>query len=327
MKSESKSGQRFNTEQLTVLEEMNNASRTYTQNTDSNSNSYTKTSKLTEDIFTTQRKKISQIKMEQSHSNRHITENELYQNHEKSIEFITSNKGEPSQWEYSTFTTDLSSNQEIPIINSKKWSMSEIFSTPIEIRNLIFRSEECIDYGLANGEVNGNLTLQGESTFWLILHCDNNIYEDTSALLQISKKEDSQKLFASLGVFLSEDEYKVFSRQQLVNYNSNTNNNKIYIENDTCNIKFTILDPGDDNMIIKIYVNGCFFENTIDADFFLPVNDKKKIFIAGSGHSCYINYLSSISYVKPRYAKEFNILSHKNPYMNNQKSCDCCIAF
>ena len=197
----------------------------------------------------------------------------------------------------------------------------------IEIRNLIFRSEECIDYGLANGEVNGNLTLQGESTFWLILHCDNNIYEDTSALLQISKKEDSQKLFASLGVFLSEDEYKVFSRQQLVNYNSNTNNNKIYIENDTCNIKFTILDPGDDNMIIKIYVNGCFFENTIDADFFLPVNDKKKIFIAGSGHSCYINSLSSISYVKPRYAKEFNILSHKNPYMNNQKSCDCCIAF
>ena len=72
MKSESKTGQRFNTEQLTVLEEMNNASRTYTQNTDSNSNSYTKTSKLTEDIFTTQRKKISQIKMEQSHSNRHI---------------------------------------------------------------------------------------------------------------------------------------------------------------------------------------------------------------------------------------------------------------
>ena len=58
MKSKSESSQRFNTEQLTVLEEMNNASRTYTQNTDSNSNSYTKTSKLTEDISQRREKKF-----------------------------------------------------------------------------------------------------------------------------------------------------------------------------------------------------------------------------------------------------------------------------
>ena len=67
--------------------------------------------------------------------------------------------------------------------------------------------------------------------------------------------------------------------------------------------------------------SNCLLQKDISSDAFLL---KKS---GSDDHSCYINSLSSISYVKPRYAKEFNILSHKNPYMNNQKSCDCCIAF
>ena len=321
MKKKSNS-QRFSTE-YNEYSDKQSSSRNGSLYTEANS--YSKNVKLTEDIFCMQRSIISQMKQTQSNSNRSINEKELYFNHEKIISFININRPTQSNWEYSTFTTDYVGTQEVPRINSKRWNKSEPFATPIEIRNLIFRSQDYIDYGLANAEINANLTLQGESTFWLTLHNENTIYENTSAILQISKTENSQKVFASLGVFLSE--YKIFSRQQLVNFNNNNKNNQIYLENDSCNIKLVILDPGDDNITFKIYINNSFFENTIEADFFIPVNDKRKVFIGGSGHSCFVNQFESITSVKPKYVKEYNIQSHKNPYTQNQKNCDCCLIF
>lgn len=317
--------QRFNTEYNEYLDKQSSSRNgsLYTE-----ANSYSKNIKLIEDIFTMQRNKISQMKQAQLNSNRSIYEKELYFNHEKIISFININYPNQSNWEYSTFTTDYLGMQEVPRINSKKWNKSEPFVDPVEVRNLIFRSEDYIDYGLANSEITANLTLKGESTFWLALHNEKTIYENTSAILQISKTENSQKLFASLGVFFNEDEYKIFSRQQLVNFNNNNSkNNQIYLENDSCNIKLVVLDPGDDNITFKIYINNSFIENTIEADFFLPVNDKRKIFIGGSGHSCFVSQFESITSVKPKYAKEYNIQSFKNPYTQNQKNCDCCLTF
>ena len=131
---------------------------------------------LTEDIFTAQRDKISTLKLSQQQCKRKITEDELYANHEKLITLIAQPSQLPSSWEYSTFTTEQVSSQEIPVINFTKWSPSEPLYSPTIIRNLIFKSTDEVDYGLANVELSIKLTLQHESTCWLFLHGDDDTF-------------------------------------------------------------------------------------------------------------------------------------------------------
>jgi hypothetical protein len=288
---------------------------------------------LTEDIFTAQRTKIQTLKLSHQHLKRKITEDELYLNHEKLITLIAQPNQHPSSWEYSTFTTEQFSSQEIPIINFTKWNQSETFYSPVIIRNLIFKSTDEIDYGLANVELSIKLTLQHESTCWLFLHGDNDTFTShkkqhkdnltSIAIIRIDKEESSQNAFISLGVFVDDGKFEVFSRQQLVNVCRDKSNN-VYVEEDKIFMKIHIQDPGDDNMQIKINLNNSLFENTLDADYFYPVNNKKRFLIAGSGEKCVVSQFDIMSYVKPKYVREYNILSHKNPYHLNSKNCDCC---
>lgn len=325
---------RFQSGDIPNLDEITNCNKIYTHSNTLSPTSLTSSSRpLTEDVFLAQHSKIEKLKQTQqlSHSKRKITEDELYANHEKQILFISQSE-RSNKWEYSIFTTDQTSSQEKPILSKTKWNLSESLTTPTIIRNLLFKSIDEIDYGLANAEINLKITLQGESTCWLFLHSDHDTFIpktnkelnlNSIAVIQINKLESSQCLYISLGIFLENNEYKVFSRQQLVNTNKGKSN-AVYEEEDKMFLKINILDPGNENMQIKINVNNSIFENTIDADYFLPVNDNKIFLIGGSGHTCTVNQFDIISYVKPKYIQEYNILSHKNPFNSSNKNCDCC---
>ena len=167
---------RFHSGDIPILDEIKDYNRIYTHSNTLSSTSFSAPS-LTEDVFLTQHSKIEKLKQTQqlSHSKRKITEEELYANHEKQISFISQSELS-NKWEYSTFTTDQTSNQDKPILSKTKWNVSETLTTPTIIRNLLFKSADEIDYGLANAEINLKIALQGESTCWLFLHSDHDTF-------------------------------------------------------------------------------------------------------------------------------------------------------
>lgn len=283
-----------------------------------------------EETFSKQQERRDEIKAAHSSTSRRVTQAEVIENHNKQIIFLSDDKNSPkSDWKYSTFSTDIENNQEVPHFPSNpKWSdtyQATFEKLQIEIRNLIFASEDLIDYGLVNTELNSNCILKGESTLWIILHGDSKkLKAEDSAIIQISKKENSQRVYFLLGVYLNESEYKTFTKQQLVNFNSNSKGNEEYVQEDKSKINIYILDSGDDKINFKIFVNNSMIENNISANFFLPVYGRKKVFIAGSGEGCSVKSFQVTCIGKPKYLKEFDIPMESSKGPTCKGSCDTC---
>jgi hypothetical protein len=72
-------------------------------------------------------------------------------------------------------------------------------------------------------ELSMSCVLRGESSCWIITRTEES-FNTYSAVAKISKDDRSQKLFINLGTFVSDKNdnliFKVFSRQQLIDYSS-----------------------------------------------------------------------------------------------------------
>ena len=223
------------------------------------------------------------------------------------------------QWLYSQFKTEILFGEENPIIQSSQWSSTDLSSSSsYELRNLIFKSKQEIDYRIVNAHISLCVTLRGESQIWLVLH-SNDKFDVTSAVISISKKEKSQTAFVSLGTFVKDVHnnlvYKVFTKQQLLCYDGKSNH---YKKNDITNIKMEIVDTGEEVFNAKILVNDSKKDNKISSSFFLPVVKKYSVMIGGSGESCNVKNL----YIETKYKKEFE---EKTATLH--KGCDCCVIF
>ncbi|MCQ2820658.1 MAG: hypothetical protein MJ252_25615 [archaeon] len=309
-----------------------NSSKTL-ENVDSRSRLKTspdRTHKNSEFILTEHRSRIQKIKNLMSKKPRKVTEEEVLSNHGKEILFLNQSQSTNSLWEYSYFTTQLyKMNEEVPIVQSNNFSkvdMITLVKNSLGIRNLIFRSELEIDYGIVNAEMNINFSLKGESTFWLFLHCDRTLNEETCAVIQI-KKEEKKNAFITLGVFLEDGEFKTFSKDQLVNFTKKSEKNKKYQEEDIIFINLVVLDPGDEAMKLKIYVNNSLVENNIFGNNFLPVNNSKRILFAGNGEEINLTKFECICSAKPKYMKEFNITAKKEEGMHCEGGCGDCLIY
>jgi hypothetical protein len=64
-------------------------------------------------------------------------------------------------------------------------------------------------------------------------------------------------------------------------------------------------------------VNDCKFENSIEGDFFLPVYDKFKVMIAGSGQSTIVKCFHSKHI--PKYEDDGKI-----SFTTEKRTCECC---
>ncbi len=100
-----------------------------------------------------------------------------------------------------------------------------------------------------------DIVLKGESSFWLILRSSNELNK-YSSILKLSKDNNSQKVFVSYGTFVVDHNgksiFKVFLKQQLINYHRNVKN-KSYYDNDMCEIRANVFDNGDDKIKAKIF--------------------------------------------------------------------------
>jgi hypothetical protein len=72
--------------------------------------------------------------------------------------------------------------------------------------------------------INVKVTLKGESSCWIFSRTAEKLTKFTS-VLKLSKEARSQKVFASLGTFVMNQKgvlvFKVFIKQQLINFSSN----------------------------------------------------------------------------------------------------------
>jgi len=225
-------------------------------------------------------------------------------------------------WKYALFDTDLVFHEEFPLIRSE-WQDSDINQDPkgIEIRNFIFSSNEQLDLKTMRVENYFDIVLKGESSFWLITRT-SDVLNKFSAVIKISKEDRSQKVFVSYGTFVSDSKentyFKIFLKQQLINYSKIKN--KYYYDNDICEVKGNILDCGDDKIRAKLYFNDNKVENIIDGDFFLPIYNKFKVMIAGTGQS---------TIVKAFYAKHLVKCEGEGDLMfsSEKRTCECCTIF
>ena len=115
---------------------------------------------------------------------------------------------------------------ECPLISSKEENF-EIFSNinnkKIEITNKIYDTNQRINYYKLNNKIKIRFELEGDSKFWLFLHCEENFNEKTAII--IISKENYDRNFISFGIFLNKNEYGNNMMNSLDNININNINN------------------------------------------------------------------------------------------------------
>lgn len=196
---------------------------------------------------------------------------------------------------------------ECPLISSKEENF-EIFSNineKIEITNKIYDINQRINYYKLNNKIKIQFELEGDSKFWLFLHCEENFNEKTAII--IISKENYDRSYISFGIFLDKNEnnnniinsidnidinninknyvFIELKKQELVEentakeikeknkINNEINNNEI-IDDDIYQTKFLYdLDIIDDGIQIlcSVKLNRGGGDNDTVGDFFYPV--------------------------------------------------------
>ena len=152
-----------------------------------------------EEIYSNLKKEIKIMKKEmESLENINYTQEEIIKA-KKRIEFFNYN----NEWLYSNFNTNNSSkNIEYPIIISENWTKPNSYNlNNLELRNLIFLSEEEINYSICNNEIKGIVDLKGESTFWIFLRT-KEYFSKENVIILFKKEEYSQIIYLILGNFI-----------------------------------------------------------------------------------------------------------------------------
>ena len=270
-----------------------------------------------EEIYSNLKKEIKIMKKEmESLENINYSQEEIIKA-KKRIEFFNYN----NEWLYSNFNTNNSSkNIEYPIIISENWTKPNSYNlNNLELRNLIFLSEEEINYSICNNEIKAIVDLKGESTFWIFLRT-KEYFSKENVIILFKKEEYSQIIYLILGNFILNSKgnliFTPFIKEQLILSNLNQKEKSIYEKNDYINLNIKIYDEGKDEIIVYTYLNNNKEENFAKGNFFIPINGNYKVMIAGSGQQCKLKQFSCYSYYKPKYAPA--------ELLNEGKACNCC---
>lgn len=234
----------------------------------------------------------------------------------KQIDFFNNN----NIWFFSNFNTNLSKSKiEYPIIGNK-WSKLEhakIYNS--EIKNLIFKSENEINYTICNCYIKCNVNLKGESSFWIFLRVQND-FSIENAIILYNREEYNQTVHISLGTFYENTNkellFRPFIKQQLI-----FSKKKVIQENNnSVNLDINIYDEGNENITVETYLNDKKENNFIKGNFFSEIKGNYSFMIAGSGNEVKLKkFICDLNY-KPRYLP---------PEITNNhvKGCSCCNIF
>ena len=214
--------------------------------------------------------------------------------------------------------------------------LKEIINTEnsFKLINLAIRITNEVDYSLNKMTISLNLTLTGESEFWLMTRCfvndnlndyenenviENNIFNKYSSVMKIIKEPNSSRCFVHFGTFYEdkknkEIKFKTFFKRQLINNNNDSKyKNFSYLEKDCCEFKIDLTDMGIELIKAKIKMNDSETSNELSANFYLPIHKKAKIVFAGYGNEIEIKNLF------------LNITPKDDQFFSNEtRSCGGC---
>ena len=237
-------------------------------------------------------------------------------NKKDQIKFLKTTLTFPSlniNYSYKKFSTY--TNQfliECPLISDNS-NFSENFpqeNSNIEITNKIYDLNQRINYYKLNSIIRAKIELEGDSKFWLFLHCEENFNEKTAVIL--ISKENYDRNFIILGTFINKREnenimnsfdnninnlglgenkdyeFIEFKKQELVEENTVKEKNEKYkkiintekeqkdeiIDDDLSQTKslydLIISDDGS-KILCQVKLNEGGCENNAIGDFFFPV--------------------------------------------------------
>ena len=299
-----------------------------------------------EELYCNLRKNVQQEK-ENLISNKNIlaqmysfTKEEIY----KAKKYISFDNDNQSNWVCATFDTEIDEKSNIIPVIKNEFSQQTITKqrNGIELKNLIFRTVDVINYKITNNIIKSSFILKGESDFWLFLHVKNDQFDENTIVILISKEEFSEKIHMSMGTFIKNDDdnkkylLKMFQTLQIVkSFKNQESYDYKYESTDTCLIKILINDDGSENLKISAWMNEGDAENTLIGKFCKQIamfnnevllgvsssnseiNNNYKIMIAGSGEQCKVTKFTCETIYKDSYD---NIEGMKN----NSNGCDCC---
>ena len=267
--------------------------------------------------------------------------------------FISFEYNKLSEWVSSTFESNLNEKNILSPEITGKWgtAVTSQRRTSIDISNLIYLSNEDINYKIVNNTLKSTFILKGESEFWIFLHSKGNFNDETIVIL-FSKIEFSETVFMSLGLFVksnnnnniyddnennNEYTFRVLKTIQLVrSYNINENKYNKYESSDSCMIKIVVIDEGNENIKVSAWINDGDAENKLFGNFYKQVivknydnigvkasstfefdNKCYKIMIAGSGQQCKITQFCCETNFKDN-------LDYIDGCKQGFNSCNCC---
>jgi len=139
------------------------------------------------------------------------------------------------KWSYSHFECCLVSNEDTPILKNK-WQdiLIDQNKNGTLLQSLAFKSREEIDFKKNICDIYFNITLKGDSAFWIILRSNSFLY-DESAVLKFYKENKSQRVFAAFGIYVNnhlngKPYFKVFLKQQIINFSKKQKASKTFGE-------------------------------------------------------------------------------------------------
>ena len=225
---------------------------------------------------------------------------------------------------YTKFDTNFSKNRiQYPIIVNPNWTkFNNVKLNNVDIKDLIFKSEQEINYTIFNANINFNVTLKGESSFWIFLRTKENFSKDNVIILY-NREDYSKSVYITLGTFFlnlnNKLLYRPFIKQQLV-FSKKKNNKNYNNENDKINLNIKIYDEGYDNITIETFLNDKKENNLIKGNFFQQIKDNYSLMFGGRGKEIRLHkFLCELSY-KPYYLP--TVITN-----NHVKGCTCCNIF
>ena len=272
-----------------------------------------------------------------------FTKEEIY----KAKKYICFDNDNQSSWVCANFDSDIDEKSNLTPIIKNEFSQKTITKqrNGIELRNLIFRTVDVINYKITNNKIKSSFILKGESDFWLFLHVKNDKFDENTIVILFSKEEFCENVHMSMGTFIKNDNknkkyiLKFFQTLQLVkSYKNEVNYDHKYENTDCCLIKIVINDDGSENLKISAWMNEGSAENILigkfckqismyNKDMLLrmsssssEINNNYKVMIAGNGVQCKVTQFSCETFYKDTFDDIEGLKSNYN-------GCNCCKIF
>jgi hypothetical protein len=216
----------------------------------------------------------------------------------------------------------------------------------VELNQMALRLIDDIDYDEYGLELKLNVNLIGESQLLIFTRCfvnkginDSAIFDDSSrnidmkdifnkytSLIKIMKEVKSNRCHITFGTYYNDALqnnklcHKFFLKRQLIDYSENNDYNN---KEKKAEFNMFINDLGEELITVQIFLNDNKKVNSINGNFFLPIDKKAKILMCGRGESVQLKEFEAKIFDKRRSDLKMTIKFESEN--ETPKNCECCI--